>query len=95
MPLADRQPSAITASSHATTTPTTTEMCRCGSCLSSTTTNTTGHTSVTAAVRHGTYQRLSGGRCAMTAMTTGSTSSDQRTGAEGSAAGSELYSPNT
>jgi hypothetical protein len=90
MPLAARQPSAITASSQAATTPTASEMCRCGSCLRSTTTNPTGHASVAAAVRHGTYQRAIGGDWAMTATTTGSASSDQRTGAEGSAAGSEL-----
>ncbi len=55
----------------------------------------TGHSSVTATVRHGTYQRLIGPRWAATAITTGSASSDQRTEPLTRSAGSALYSANT
>ena len=61
-----------------------------GTCLSRAAMRITGHSNVIAAVRHGTYALRTGGRYAPNAIATGSASSDQRTGADGSAAGLEL-----
>ena len=95
MPLAARQPNTMRASSQAKITPTACGMCIDGSCLSSAAVMITGHSSVMATVRHGTYQRAIGPRCAANAITTGSASSDQRTEALAWSAGSALYSANT